>query len=519
MEVLTHPFSAVALLDERRRTMVGVIDIGSNSLRLVIYDRISRSPMVLFNEKVMCALGRGLNSSGRLNPEGVTLARDNIERFVALARGLGVSRLDIIATAAVRDASDGARFVADIEQRNQVKVRVIDGVEEGRLSAAGVRAGIPDADGITGDLGGGSVEVAMTGAVVPPLVASLPIGALRLAEGVGDDDAKARRIVDQAVASLDWLPQGRGRRFYAVGGTWRALARIHMEQTGYPLHIIQNYSVGRQEIESFTDLIGRQSRRSLEKVAGISRKRLETVPLAAYVLYRLVKTIQPDRVVFSAYGLREGHLFEQLPPAEQRLDPLLTAAEAIARINPRFAPGSEELVRWTDPLFPDEAAGQKRLRRAAALLSDIGWSEHPDYRDEQTFMRCLRMPVAGLDHQGRAFLAVALHARYGGNPDAPILSRIFGLIDEATIGRARAVGLGLRLAYTLSGGAPGLVGSAVLEADDTTLALTVPEHTAIYTGEAVQRRLDALGRAVGKRTLVRTENAEAPPPAKKRARG
>jgi exopolyphosphatase / guanosine-5'-triphosphate,3'-diphosphate pyrophosphatase len=518
MEVLTQPFAAVALLDERRRTMVGVIDIGSNSLRLVIYDRVSRSPMVLFNEKVMCALGRGLNSSGRLNPDGVVLARDNIERFVALARALGVARLDILATAAVRDASDGAAFVAEIERKNQIKIQVIDGVEEGRLSAAGVRAGIPDADGIAGDLGGGSVELAMTGAVVSPLVASLPIGALRLTE-VGGDDARARQIVDQAVASLDWLGQGRGRKFYAVGGTWRALARIHMEQTGYPLHIIQNYSIGRQEAENFTDLIGRQSRRSLEKVAGISRKRLETVPLAAYVLHRLIKAIQPDRVVFSAYGLREGHLFEQLPPAEQRLDPLLAAAETMARTNPRFATGGDELVRWTDPLFPDETIAQKRLRRAAALLSDIGWSEHPDYRDEQTFMRCLRMPVAGLDHAARAFLAVALHARYGGNPDASILSRITGLIDEATFARARSVGLGLRLAYTLSGGAPGLVGHATLEVDDTTLALTVPEHTAIYTGEAVQRRLDALGRAVGKRTLVRTDNAEAPPPARKRARG
>ena len=517
MEVLTHPFSAVALLDERRRTMVGVIDIGSNSLRLVIYDRVSRSPMVLFNEKVMCALGRGLNSSGRLNPEGVVLARDNIERFVALARGLGVARLDILATAAVRDASDGAEFVAEVERRNAVKIQVIDGVEEGRLSAAGVRAGIPDADGITGDLGGGSVELAMTGAVVSPLVASLPIGALRLTEA-GEDEGRARRIVDQAVASRDRLAQGRGRRFYAVGGTWRALARIHMEQTGYPLHIIQNYSIGRQEMESFTDLISRQSRRSLDKVAGISRKRLETVPLAAYVLHRLIKAIQPDRIVFSAYGLREGHLFEQLPPAEQRLDPLLAAAETIARSNPRFSAGGDELVRWTDPLFPDETASQKRLRRTAALLSDIGWSEHPDYRDEQTFMRCLRMPVAGLDHQARAFLAVALHARYGGNPDAPILTRIYGLIDEPTIARGRAVGLGLRLAYTLSGGAPGLVGGATLEVDETTLALTVPEHTAIYTGEAVQRRLDALGRAVGKRTLVRTEDA-APPPARKRARG
>ena len=512
------PALIAAPLAERQRSMVGVIDIGSNSLRLVLYDRISRAPKILFNEKVMCALGRGLNLSGRLNPEGRVLARDNVERFVMLSRQLGVGQLDILATSAVRDATDGPAFVAEIERRCGVVVTVIDGMREGRLSASGVRAGIPDADGITGDLGGGSVELAMTGAKAAGLVASLPIGPLRLIEASGDD-SRPRAAVDQAVASLPWLAQARGKPFYAVGGTWRALARLHMEQTGYPLHVIQNYQLPRTEAENFLEVISRLSRRSLEKVTGISRKRLETVPLAAYVLHRLIKAIQPDRVIFSAYGLREGHLFEQLPPAEQRLDPLLVAAEAMARTNPRFSCGGDELVRWTDPLFADETTAQRRLRRAAALLSDIGWSEHPDYRDEQTFMRCLRMPVAGLDHAARAYLAVALHARYGGNPDAPILARIFGLIDEDTFARARSVGLGLRLAYTLSGGAPGLVGGATLEVDETTLALTVPEHTAIYTGEAVQRRLDALGRAVGKRTLVRTDDAQVPPPARKRARG
>jgi len=490
--------------------MVGVIDIGSNSLRLVLYDRIGRAPNVLFNEKVMCALGRSLNSTGRLNPDGVALARDNIERFVMLAHQLGVSRLDVLATSAVRDAEDGPGFVAEIERRTGVKVAVIDGMREGRLSASGVLAGIPDADGITGDLGGGSVELAITGPQPSGFVVSLPIGPLRLLEAAGDPHT----AIDKAIETVPWLAQATDKPFYAVGGAWRALARIHMEHNHYPLHVIQNYALERPEAELFLGLIERQSRRSLEKIMGFSRKRLETVPLAAYVLAKLVTKIKPSRIVFSAFGLREGHLFELLSPAEQRQDPLLIACADMARVNPRFGAGGDELLAWTDALFPNETPAQRRLRRAAALVSDIGWSEHPDYRDEQIFMRCLRMPVPGIDHGGRVFIANALHARYGGEAEMPIVAGTRGLLDEAVFLQARAVGHAFRLAYTLTGGAPGLLHRTSVALEAASVALTIPEHTAIYTGEAVQRRLDALGRALGRRTLIRTEDS---PPPKKRA--
>jgi exopolyphosphatase/guanosine-5'-triphosphate,3'-diphosphate pyrophosphatase len=493
---------ALEALAARQRTMLGVVDIGSNSLRLVLYDRLSRAPVPLFNEKVMCALGRGLNATGRLNADGVGLARDNIERFVLLSRRLGVARLDVLATSAVRDASDGPAFVAEVEARCGIRITVVPGDREARLAAAGVRAGIPEAEGVTGDLGGGSVELAVTGRTEDGPVASLPIGPLRLQEASGDE-LKPRTAIERAVASVDWLGIGRGKPFYAVGGTWRSIARIHMEQQRYPLHIIQNYAIPRAEAESFLEVLSRMSRRSVDKVVGISRRRLETVPLAAYTLYRLIRAVQPSTLVFSGYGLREGHLFELLGPEEQRRDPLLVAARQMAEDNPRFGSGGEELVRWTTPLFPAESAETRRLRQTAALLSDLGWSEHPDYRAQQIFARCLRMPVPGIDHQGRVFVAVALHARYGGAADSPLVGPVRNLIDEASFGRARAIGAAFRLAYTLTGGAPGLIGEATLSVQDQVLVLGIPEHTAIYTGEAVQRRLETLGRVLGRRVAVR----------------
>ncbi len=486
------------------RDRIAVIDIGSNSLRLVVYDRIGRSPLALFNEKVLCGLGRGLGRSGRLNADAIAPALANLQRFVALARAVGVTRLDIIATAAVRDASDGAQFVAEATRRCGIPINILDGGAEGRLSALGVVAGIPQADGVVGDLGGGSVELIPVDLGQVGEGPSLPLGPLRLAE-YGDDEKRLRDIVDGQLASIPWLRRYRGRSFYLVGGAWRALARIHMDQVGYPLHIIQNYVVPRGEAEQIFRFISRLSRKSLEKVAAVSKKRLEAVPLAAFVLSRIVDAIAPERLVFSAYGLREGHLYDLLPDAERKQDPLVVACATMAQASPRFGIAGEELFEWIAPLFPGEDARRRRLRLAASLLSDTAWNEHPDYRADEAFMRGLRMPFAGIDHGERVFIATALHARYGGAADASVKEQTRRLIGEADHAVARAIGLALRLGYVLSGGAPGVLSHTHLALRDNEIALHAPADDPLWSGETVQRRLDAVGRAFDRRGIIRLD--------------
>ena len=491
---------------------IAVVDLGSNSLRLVVYERLGATLLPLLNEKVMCALGRGIATTRRLNPEGVELAFANLQRFVALARALAVDNLAIIATAAVREAEDGADFAAEIEERCGVPVRIIDGSEEGRLSAAGVLAGIPDADGVVGDLGGGSVELVRVNArdqsPIGPGV-SLPLGPLRLPE-FGDNRKAVIEQIEAAIASTPLLRECGGRALYLVGGAWRAIARLHIEQTRYPLHIIHQYTIARRPAEAFLDVISAQSRRSLERVTAISRRRLEVVPLAATILRRLIAAGKPDRLVFSAFGLREGYAYGVLP-AEERTDPLIAGAMTMARRQSR--PGSEgdRLQRWVAPVFPRLNQAKHRLFRAACWLSDIAWTEHPDYRVEHAFTRSLRMPVGAIEHTDRAFIALALHARYGGATDDPVKAAILPLLDEATAGEARALGLALRLAYTLCGGALDLLDQVLLDLERDTLILELPRSGSLFVGEAVQRRLDALGRALGLAT--RTERRRSPTPA------
>ncbi|MGF7205766.1 exopolyphosphatase/guanosine-5'-triphosphate,3'-diphosphate pyrophosphatase [Skermanella aerolata] len=488
-------------IEARATSRVAVIDIGSNSIRLVVYDELNRSPVPLFNEKIMCGLGRTVEKTGRLNPEGVTLALDNIDRFARLIDGMDVGQVEVLATAAVRDASDGAAFVSAIEQRTGLTVRTIAGEEEARLSALGVLSGTPGADGLMGDLGGGSLElVGLDRGVIGPQV-TMPLGPLRLLESCGGKVSNANRIIDQHLEALPWLSGHRDRPFYPVGGSWRALAKLHMEQVGHPLHIIHHYCVPGAQMRDFAGVIARQSRSSLDKMSSVSRRRSDTLPFAALAMERLLRHVQPSMVVFSAHGLREGLLFDMLSPEIQRQDPLVSSCASLAKRIGRFAQG-EIMAGWTTSLFAGEDESAGRLRRAACLLSDLGWSEHPDYRAEHAYLRVLRIPFAGIDHDERAFLALTLYIRYGGRMEDPHVAMARSLLDSAKAAKANILGLALRLGQTLTGGVVTLLQRTALSLDEETLYLILPEDARALIGDTVQRRLDSVAKSLNRRGAI-----------------
>ncbi|MBV8937609.1 MAG: Ppx/GppA family phosphatase [Alphaproteobacteria bacterium] len=488
---------------------IGVIDLGSNSLRLVVFERLGSALFPLFNEKVMCGLGRGIASTGRLNPEGVTLALVNLRRFVAFARAIAVDHLAVLATAAVRDASDGPTFAAEVERQCRVQVKIVDGAEEARLSAAGVLAGIPDADGIVADLGGGSVELVSVGPSAVGAITrevgggiSLPLGPLRLAE-LADGTKGVAEIVERTLAGASVLRAGAGKKLYLVGGAARAIARLHMDHTQYPLHIIHRYTLPRREAEGFLDIIGRQSRKSLERITTISRKRLDVVPLAALVLRKLITLAGPQSVVFSALGLREGYAYGLISAEDRVSDPMIAGYIAVGRRQSRFRLDGDRLQQWTAPLFPDLPELAQVRHRAASWLSDLAWSEHPDYRAKQAFIRSLTLPFAGSTHADRVFVATALHARYGGPADDPVKQPTRQLLDERATREARTLGLALRLAYTLCAGTMELLSELKLGRSGETLTLNVRSDSSLFVGETVQRRLDAVARSLGLAAAIR----------------
>ena len=229
-----------------------VIDIGSNSVRLVVFEGLIRAPLPIFNERVLCGIGRDLASSGALHEGGVELALSSIERFVTISREIGAGEPDAVATAAVREARNGLQFVERVRERCGLEVRVLTGVNEARLSALGAISAIPDADGVMGDIGGGSLELVVLNAGEIGESVTLPLGALRLMGLTPQQQVKA---IDQAVDSVPWLNDLKNKTFYAVGGAWRSLARIHMAQRDYPLRIVHQYQLTRSDANTLAGVI------------------------------------------------------------------------------------------------------------------------------------------------------------------------------------------------------------------------------------------------------------------------
>ncbi len=475
---------------------IGVIDIGSNTIRLVVYDTPTRLPFPLFNEKAQCELGSGIAESGRLNPAGKELARQSLTRFIQLAGSMGVDRLEIVATAAIRDAADGQEFVKEIEGRFGFPVNTLSGEEEAQLAALGLLSGVPTADGVLGDLGGGSLDLVVLDKGRFGVSQTLALGHLRIAEESGGKKKKASSIITSRLASVDWLESIAGRTLYAVGGSWRAIARVLIHQTSYPLHVIDGYALPSDEALWQLRMIISQSPLKLE-VEGLSRKRLETLPYAAIVLRNLIEVTRPNDVKFSAFGMREGRMLQCLPKEMRGQDPLISGCEALAERGGRFAARDEELLKWMRPLLNDLTEQDRRLAHAACLLSDISWSEHPDYRAQPAFYRALRVPFAGVTHKDRVWIDLAIFVHYTGNPGSDFVSNVRGLLNGERAYNATIIGLALRLAHTISGSAPGLLSHTSLRVEGSKLRLEMPQEEGLFHSESVKRRLEHLALTVG----------------------
>ena len=414
----------------------------------MVFDGAARSPAYFYNEKIMCALGAGLSESGVLNPEGRVRALNALRRFQHLANGMGLPTLTVVATAAVRDATDGPDFCAEVQRETGLRIWVIDGEEEARLSAQGVLLGWPGSYGLVCDIGGSSLELAeiSQGRVGRRVTSSL--GPLKLREIKGGKKGRQAHIKD-TVNQLKEVMGTQRDRLFLVGGSWRAIARVDMHRRGYPLHVLHEYRMTARSVTATADFIAKSDLEELRAACGISSARMSLVPLATEVLRRLVKEFRPKDIAISSYGIREGMLYEQMPQRLRDRDPLIEACRFAEAKDARMPGFGKALYAFVLPLFKSDSPSRKRLIKAACLLHDVSWRAHPDYRAETCFDNATRANLGGLKHSERVFLGLALLHRYSNKRDGTRFADLYDLIDEKTQLEAEILGKAMRFGAML----------------------------------------------------------------------
>lgn len=489
---------------------VAVLDIGSNSVRLVVYERHARSLTPLYNEKSACALGRGVASTGKLAYENIDRALTAIQRFALVTRLMRVGQVHVLATSAVRDADNAKGFVDAVESVMRTQVRVLSGIEEAHFAATGVLAGMPGFNGVVGDLGGGSLELSAIRAGVDVEGETHELGVIRLQDDCGGHAGKAQALARQRLKGSPILEAKGATTFCAIGGTWRSIAKLHQVLRKYPLHMVQHYDAPATDLLKLCDTTVSQyaADKTYDGAEHMSSGRRDLVPYGAAVLAEVLRAGKYERVVFSALGVREGYLYAMLDDAERVVDPLLQGAEELNVLRSRSPGHADDLFGFSDSLLQAvgvrETADELRLRKVACYLADIGWRGHPDYRGEQSVDMVAYGSLTGVDHPGRAYLAETLAVRYMGLKHKSQNQSILGLAGTEGSARARLLGATFRVAYPMSAAMPGVLPRARFSMLDGMLELHVPSDLAFLDGEHLRGRLDQLAGVAGVKARVVT---------------
>ena len=472
---------------------VAIIDIGSNSVRLVVYSGAKRVPYPIFDEKVFAGLGRCVGETGRISDESWDAAIAVLKRFKVLLSHMRIRQPEVVATAAARVASNGPEFVEEIV-RLGLDCRVISAEEEAWLAGEGVLSAIPDADGIGADIGGGSLELVEVGGGLAGRGISMPLGVLHLKAGPRGEK-QVSDILQSELSRAGWAGRSAGRPLYLVGGSWRALARVDMIVTNYPLPATHAYTMAPERPGELRKILADPDPAWTRKV---SPARLASTPVAAMLLDQLVGRLHPSHLVLSAFGIREGLLFSKLGKADRQLDPLIEAARNSGEADRRFGDHGDLLDAWIAPLFNDPPS-VRRIRLAACLLADVAWQASPNFRADRAREMALHGNWIGITARERVMLAQTLSTSFGRDklPD-----RLAGLCSDDELKRARQWGQAVRLGQRLSAGVGSILERTGLRLDAGTAVLVLPRREAALVSDQVLKRLERLGEVLGKSVEV-----------------
>lgn len=500
----SHVSSGTKLRSDRTGMFAGrsasraIIDIGSNTVRLVVYGGSARAPTVLMNEKVAARLGRAIAETGELPKEAIDLAMRGLRRYRLLLDDMEATDVTVVATAAARDASNGEAFLAQVRALG-FEPQLVAGLEEARLSAQGVRGAFPGATGAMADLGGGSLELVRMSDDDLSDAVSLPLGTLRLPTLGGGKPGVLRKAATRKLVKAGWNA-AIGGPLYLVGGTWRSMAVAAMQARKYPLSDPHGFELNLDDAAKLTRRLVKSDPNQLTSMPRISSMRAAYLPDAAVLLQALLKQLKPDRIVFSSWGLREGLLFDRLDASAQRQDPLLAGVAAFAELRGVPATLAARMAGWTARAVRSVSAGSERVRLAATMLALASMQTEPNLRTRHGIEWALHKRWIALDAEGRAMVAAAVAAN-GNSCDLP--AGITRLASEDALEEAMVWGLAIRLCRRISGQSNTALQTSGLQVEGDKLVLLLDaSHSGLY-GLPNEKDMSTLAKRLGLKPEMR----------------
>ena len=473
---------------------IGIIDIGSNSIRLVVFDGPKRSPLYLYNEKVFFRLGLQSFGGKAFGSNTLEAVSHIIKRYVAICRNMEISKIIMFGTSALREASNSNVLVESIREKTNVDVDIISGEKEAFYAAQGILLGFPNAEGVICDLGGNSVEFANIRKNVVTKCNSVLLGPLTI-KNLGEKCKNLDDHMKNQLAKLTNFNGVKNKSIFLIGGSWRAIAKIHMQRIKYPLKIIQGYKVESKKLKTTLEFIQGSSFFTKSDEMNISLGRLELLPQAARLLEIIIDEFQIKVLTFSSFGVREGLIYEHLSEAEKKRDPLIEAAKFFEKKETRFPKMSKHTFNWISPLYENLPPKTKRVILAATKLHDIAWIAHPDYKTEMCLEIVTRSNISGISHKERVFLAMILLFRHKAKPEKIFNSKLFRIVPKKKRKIALVIGKGLRLASTFFG-EKSLLNKIELRLRANEVDLRFQSKMDSINGEIVEKRIQELNKAL-----------------------
>ena len=474
------PYASFVPIEAKDENKIGLIDIGSNSIRLVIYRAGGRLPHPQFNERDVCRLGEGLAETGTLNQDRMDQALTTLRRFAQIIAASALDQVKVFATEAVRKADNAKPFIDAAEAILQAPIQILSGAEEAQFAGKGVLSGFVDVDGVVGDLGGGSLELIHVKNMVA--VKSQPKASL----ACGHLIPLSKQDLEDMIHNLDWVDAVKGKTFYAVGGTWRAIATAYTAASKRRIDVVHGLTLSQAELTAMINDIEQAN----GEITGIPPARRSSMKQAVAVMRAILSIFDPKAVVFSSYGAREGLLYDELSNDIRRIDPLMAGVAEFATMTERYAGLGAALAQKMLPFLDAYKIKPQRLSEAVCYLADMSWLDHPDYRASLAIEKMLGLSVVGIDHKERAWMAAVLSVRYSGS--FPSRSLFRGMLKRKDRESARFVGLVMRMLMTASGGIPEVLEQIEVVVTKKSLTITFPKDLFGAKHGLIKRRIKAI---------------------------